>query len=73
METRKAEAVKIYRPNQWRLYPYTWDRGKPTATPGFLLTTRGRQTHLTEAEAVNLANQIIDQIEETHIGGNTNE
>lgn len=56
--------MKTYRPNQWNLRRYTWDQGKPTATPGLMLT---------EAEAVNLANQIIDQIEETHTGGNTNE
>lgn len=65
--------MKTYRPNQWNLRRYTWDRGKPTATPGLLLTTRGRQTHLTEAEAVNLANQLIDQIEKHSTGGNRND
>ena len=58
--------MKTYRPNQWNLRRYTWDQGKPTATPGLMLTTRGRQTHLTEAEALTLATQIVNLIDQAH-------
>lgn len=46
-----------------RIKPYCWDRGRPTATDGFMLDDRRVQIFITEDDAVNLSNTIIDLIE----------
>ena len=46
-----------------RIRAYCWDEGKPTATPGFMLGDRRSQLFISEEDAVNLSDTIIDLIE----------
>ena len=58
--------MMLTRPNNYTINPYTWNRGRQGSTPGLIIRPTGSCLHLTEAEALTLATQIVDLIDQAH-------
>lgn len=57
------------RKRQITVKPFIWNRGKPDAKVGVLMRDRtGQLTHLTPAEALALADRLVDAAERSERG-----